>query len=290
MGAILGGRYQTHSVLGRGGMGKVYRATDRENGQIVALKVLSASPDGVDWIGRFQREGEALRRLNHPHIVKMLHQFEEHGRHYLVLECVSGGSLSELPGLPVKRVVEIFLDLADALTRAHQLGIIHRDLKPDNVLLAEDGSVRLTDFGMASLRGAAPLTAKGAVLGTLPYMSPQGFMGDAPSPSYDIWALGVMLFEILGGEKPFKGETLTDLIHSIFGEQAPDLARLRPDLPAALVQLTASMLQKEPEQRIPSMRQVGVELAEILASIVQEDAESFTLREGAVVESVTPDL
>jgi serine/threonine protein kinase len=142
-------------LLGRGGMGDVYRATDTQAGEPVAVKALKSGIIALDpeIVTRFVREGQALRQLNHPNIVGMVAAVEEEGRHYLVMEYVEGGSLQDLLAaqgpLPSTRVVEIALDLADALTRAHRLGIIHRDLKPANVLLAEDGTPRLTDFGIA---------------------------------------------------------------------------------------------------------------------------------------------
>src|SRR5512136_3128310 len=144
-----------HDLLGRGGMGAVYRATDTQTGELVAVKALD--PEVVtrtpDLVQRFVREGEALRQLNHPNIVRMIAAVEEGGRHYLVMEYVPGGSLADLLAtqgkLPARRVMEIGLDLADALTRAHRLGIVHRDIKPANVMLAADGTPRLADFGLA---------------------------------------------------------------------------------------------------------------------------------------------
>ena len=153
-----------NDLLGRGGMGNVYRAIDTHSGEIVAIKVLN--PDAVIrdsvTLERFVREGEALRKLNHPNIVKLIAAVEQGGQHYLVIEYVGSGSLKDALAiqaqLPVERVVEIALDLADALTRAHRLGIIHRDLKPSNILLTEDGTPRLTDFGIAYLAGTPHLT------------------------------------------------------------------------------------------------------------------------------------
>jgi serine/threonine-protein kinase len=157
---IVGGRFEIadpeRDLLGRGGMGDVYRGIDTRTGELVAVKVLRSEvvTGAPDAVARFIREGEALRELNHPNIVKMVAAVEEGGRHYLVMEYVPGGSLRDLlerqEALPVTRTVEIALEVADALTRAHHLGIIHRDLKPSNVLLAEDGTPRVSDFGHAT--------------------------------------------------------------------------------------------------------------------------------------------
>ena len=150
---MIGGRFEIGEPLGQGGMGTVYLAHDRQTGQPVAIKALKSEllAANRDIVERFVREGEALRRLNHPNIVKMLESVEENGQRYLVMEYVGGGSLADLLAdgrqLALDRVLQIALELADALTRAHHLKIIHRDIKPANVLLAEDGTPRLTDFG-----------------------------------------------------------------------------------------------------------------------------------------------
>jgi serine/threonine protein kinase len=165
-------------LLGRGGMGEVYRAIDTQTGETVAVKVLTPEvlARDPDLLERFQREGEALRRLNHPNIVRMVTAVEEDGLHYLVMEYVSGGSLEDMlqkeGRLPIAQVVKVGLEVADALTRAHHLGIIHRDLKPANVLLAQDGTPRLSDFGIAHQAGIPRVTQTGVLVGTVDYLSP----------------------------------------------------------------------------------------------------------------------
>ena len=150
--------------IGRGGMGEVYVATDTQSGETVAVKVLKPEvlEEDPTLLERFEREGQALRRLNHPNIVKMLSNLEENGQHYIIMEYVSGGSLhdamKETGQMPLERALEIVLDLADALTRAHRLKIIHRDIKPPNVLLTEDGTPKLTDFGVARLDDRSRMT------------------------------------------------------------------------------------------------------------------------------------
>lgn len=257
-------------LLGRGGMGDVYRATDTETGQTVAIKALK--PDVVanapDIVARFMREGEALRQLNHPNIVKMVAAIEEAGQHYLVMEYVKGGSLQDLldaeGALPVARVLEISLEVADALTRAHHLDIIHRDLKPANVLLAEDGTPRLTDFGIAHLADSSRLTQAGMLVGTIGYLSPEACQGEPLDRRADIWAFGVMLYEMLTGELPFTGETLIAALNAILTQSVPDLAQRCPNAPDALVDLVYRMLEKDRYQRIPSVRLVGAELEAVL--------------------------
>ena len=257
-------------LLGRGGMGDVFRATDTQTSQTVAVKALN--PDVLvrdpDLLERFLREGEALRRLNHPNIVHVVASCEEGGRHYLVMEYVSGGSLEGLLAqqgrLSPSRAIEIGLDLADALTRAHRLGIIHRDLKPANVLLAPDGTPRLADFGIAHVAFGLQLTQTGMLIGTVDYLSPEACQGEALDERADIWAFGVLLFEMLSGRVPFHGANLTATLTTILTQPVPDLAELVPGLPDGLVDLVYRMLEKDREQRIPSVRLVGAELDALL--------------------------
>lgn len=254
-------------LLGQGGMGQVYRGREVQTGAPVAIKLLKTEVVEPEMIERFNREGEILRRLNHPNIVKLLATAEEAGRHYLVMEYVGGGSLQELleqqGPLPVARVLDFALDLADALTRAHRLEIIHRDLKPANVLLAEDGSPRLTDFGIARALNSPSLTQTGLVLGTINYLSPEGCNGQKLDTRSDIWAFGVLLYELLTGQQPFRGETWVATMMAIMSQPTPDLNQQRPDVPEALARLIYRMLEKDPQHRLPSVRLVGAELEAI---------------------------
>ena len=282
-------------LLGSGGMGNVYRGLDTHSGETVVVKALrpnlvAGSPDLVE---RFVREGEALRRLNHPNIVKMVAAVEEDGQHYLVMEHVEGGSLRELldqeGALPLDRVLEIALDLADALTRAHRLNIIHRDLKPGNVLLSQDGAPRLTDFGVAHLGQAERMTETGMVIGTIDYLSPEALNGEAIDARCDIWSFGVLLYELLAGQRPFAGDTLTALMQAITSRPVPDLAESRPDLPPALRNLISKMIQKDPQQRLASVRLVGAELEAILAGYGQGAFVTATPRLQIAAQPETPD-
>ncbi len=266
-------RNPERDLLGRGSMGDVYRATDTHTGETVAVKALDprvvARDPGI--LERFVREGEALRQLDHPNIVRMVAAVEDGGRHYLVMEYVAGGSLQDLldtarpdRSLPIPRVLELALELADALTRAHHLGIIHRDLKPANVLLAEDGTPRLTDFGIARVSEGPRLTQTGVLMGTPDFLSPEACEGEAIDERGDIWSFGVLLFEMLTGETPFPGDSLTTKLTAILTQPVPDLGERCPEAPEALVDLVYRMLEKDREQRIPSVRLVGAELEAIL--------------------------
>lgn len=281
---LIGDRFELGEMLGRGGMGAVYYGSDTYTGRPVAIKMLA--PDVIDsdpaMVERFAREAEALRDLNHPNIVKVVATVSKEDAdagvrtQYIVMEFVGGGSLHDLlereGQLDLATTLEISLDLADALTRAHRLKIIHRDLKPANVLLAEDGSPRLTDFGIARFGGpnlnqGPRLTQTGMMLGTLDYLSPEACQGEELDARADIWAFGVILHEMLAGRRPFSGDTLAATLTAILTHPVPDIGALRPDLPDSLVDLVYRMLIKEREARIPSVRLVGAELEAILQEI-----------------------
>jgi predicted ATPase len=268
--ALVGGRYEIGERVGQGGMGTVFRAVDRRSRELVAVKLLNpasvlADPGNLE---RFAREGEALRRLDHPNIVKVLDTLEEDERRYLVMEWVGGGSLAEVVAcgevLPIERVLWIALDLCDALTRSHRLRIIHRDIKPANVLIAGDGTPKLTDFGIAYVIGEKSMTLPNVIVGTLDYLSPETLRGEAADVRADVWAFGVLLFEMLTQKRPFARAHFAETLYAIAHDPLPELEMLRPDCPVALVDLVYRMLEKQKEQRIPSVRQVGAELESVL--------------------------
>jgi predicted ATPase len=270
---VLHRRYELGELLGEGGMGSVFRAFDTTTRRQVAIKVLRPSgftASSAD-IERFRREGEALRILDHPNIVKVFDAFQDGDRHYLVMECVDGGSLEGMLDaqvrMPLGRVVELGLDISDALARAHRLGIVHRDVKPANVLIAADGTACLSDFGVAYIAGRERLSGSTNVVGTLDYLSPETVNGEQVDAGADIWALGVMLFEMLSGRAPFKAEHGGATLHAILRAPPPDLEGLRPDCPTELVDLIYRMLEKNRHQRIPTARQVGAALENILSQV-----------------------
>lgn len=267
---LVANRYAIGRLIGQGGMGEVFQGVDTTTQEPVAIKVLN--PEIVTrnplLLDRFKREGEALRKLAHPHIVKMQAAISEKDKHYLVMEYVPGGSLREMldehKRLPLRRALEIALDLADALTRAHRIRIIHRDIKPSNVLLAEDGSPRLTDFGIARMSDRTRVTEAGAVVGTFAYISPESFHGREADERADIWAFGVMLFEMLAGHRPFDGDNPMALMNAVVYQPPPDLRKVREDVSPELVTLILRMLAKDPDLRLHSIRHVGAELETLL--------------------------
>ncbi|KAA3663367.1 MAG: hypothetical protein DWQ04_10880 [Chloroflexi bacterium] len=269
---LIAGRYALGPKIGQGAMGLVYRGQDVRGGDVVAIKMLDPTliADNPDMVSRFQREGEALRLLNHPNIVKMLAADEKDGRFYLIMEYVVGGDirtlLKENSPLPLARILTIALDLADALTRVHRINILHRDLKPSNVFLDEAGQLRLADFGLARIDSLPTLTRAGAVMGTIAYLSPEACMGQEIDERADIWSFGVLLYELLVGKRPFDGPTPAAALYAILNEPVPDMRALRPDIPDELEDLLHRILTKDRDNRIPSIRLVGAALEAMLSN------------------------
>jgi predicted ATPase len=274
---MIANRYRIDSEIGKGGMGTVYKGLDTQTGQVVAIKHLMPQVANRDLIERFKREGEALRELNHPNIVMMLDAIAENGDYYLIIEYLSGGDLNDLiqeTKLPIKQVLQIAIDISDALTRAHRLNIIHRDLKPANILLADDGTPRLTDFGIAHIGTKERVTKTDMIVGTVDYLAPEVLNGESNDPRSDIWAFGVMLYEMLTGVRPFTAPTVGQTINHILNDSAPDLEVLRPDIPVALVDTIYRMLEKDPHARVSSVRYIGAMLEDILSG---RDTDSITI-------------
>ncbi|HDQ71462.1 MAG TPA: serine/threonine protein kinase [Chloroflexi bacterium] len=249
-------------LLNKGGMGNVYWGIDLDTQQKVAIKSLKPTlvAEDAKLVDRLIREGEVLQQLSHPNIVKMIAAVEDQGRHYLVMEYVSGVSLrdrlKENGVFSVERSIEIGIDLADALSHAHRQGIIHRDMKPSNVLLNEAGVPYLTDFGVAYIAGSDRLTQTGMRVGTVNYFSPEACNGEMLDRRADVWGLGIILYEMLTGARPFRGTSVGATAVAIISQPIPDLKRFRPQIPQALVDLIYCMLEKDRDKRIPSMRLV----------------------------------
>lgn len=264
--------YTILEKLGEGGMGVVYKARDTRLERDVALKFLPAAlAASEEELGRFEQEARAISTLNHPTIATIHDVGEFEGRKYIVLEYIPGGTLkSELKRIkaeggefPLSLVLDYAIQIAEGLSHAHRHGIVHRDVKPDNMMLTEEGKIKLTDFGLAKLRGSMQLTRTGTTIGTAAYMSPEQARGEEIDQRTDIWSFGVVLYEMLTRSLPFQGEFEASLMYSIVNEPPPPMAPLRGDLPAELEAVVLKALEKDRTKRYQDMGEVAAELAAI---------------------------
>jgi serine/threonine-protein kinase len=263
--------YEVEAVLGRGGMGVVYRARHLRLNRPVALKMMLAGDcAGPAERARFQREAEAVAGLRHTNIVQVYDAGEHDGRPYLTMEIVPGGSLAEkLAGVPqpAREAATLVATLAEAVWAAHQGGIVHRDLKPANVLLTAEGVPKISDFGLARrLEGGDRLTQSGALLGTPSYMAPEQARGrtQALGPPVDIYALGAILYELLTGRPPFRGETAADTVFQVLSQDPVPPARLNPRVPRDLETICRKCLHKESSRRYASAAALAEDLQRFL--------------------------
>ena len=253
--------YRILEYLGGGGMGVVYKAQDLKLDRPVALKFLppelTRNPEAKQ---RFIHEAKAASALQHPNICT-IHDIDqtEDGQIFIVMDLYEGETLkSRIEHGPagIDEAVEISLQMARGLAKAHEHGIVHRDVKPANVIVTRDGLVKIVDFGLAKLTGLTMLTKVGSTMGTAAYMSPEQARGEEVDQRADVWSLGVVLFEMLTGRLPFRGDHEPAIIYSILNEECEPVTRLRPDVPDALARIIADMLQKDRTSRIGSMTQV----------------------------------
>jgi serine/threonine protein kinase/pimeloyl-ACP methyl ester carboxylesterase len=253
------GDFEVRGLLGRGGLGEVYRAWDPTLQREVAIKAVSrgASPD---LVARLRREARALAALSHPHVVTV-HGLVEQGRScFLVMELVEGETLAERlrrGPLAWEEVQALGVDLADALEAAHTRGIVHRDLKPANLMIASGGRLKVLDFGVAKVRAGAgdaaePITRAGTLLGTVAYMAPEQLRGEPGDERSDLFAVGVVLYEMVAGRRPFGGVSEADVIAAILQQSPEPVARLAPGLARGLDAVVARCLEKDPEARYQS--------------------------------------
>ncbi len=263
--------YEVLGKLGEGGMGVVYKARDVKLNRFVALKFLPARfSANEDMKRRFIREAEAASALDHTHICTIYEIDEtEEGHLFIAMGFYGGDTLKqkiEQGPLSVKEAVAVATQVALGLERAHEAGIVHRDIKPANVIVTDRGVVKILDFGLAKLSGSVDLTKTGSTLGTAAYMSPEQARGEVVDERTDIWALGVMLYEMLAGERPFQGDYAQAIIYALLNVDPVPLASLREDVPQALVQLVEKALAKQADERYARIDELLTDLQALRSS------------------------
>jgi predicted Ser/Thr protein kinase len=263
------GKFEIEKELGRGAMGQVYLATDPILDRKVALKTVTPSLlTSEETLKRFQREARAAARLQHPNIVTIFEVGEVERTHYIAMEFVEGIELSEamspVDRFTIEQKVRMVVDVCRGLDFAHRMGVIHRDVKPANIRLTRDGTVKILDFGIARFRGTDAtdpnLTQAGMVLGTPSYLSPELVQGARVDHHADMWAVGVILYEMLTGRRPFEAPTIASLIHRIVNEPLPALDAPGLHLPEALVAVATRALDKDPSRRFPNLGEMTTAL------------------------------
>jgi hypothetical protein len=296
IGTTLNGRYRIESEIGSGGMSMVYLAFDETLERPVALKILhSEISRDESALERFRREARTVAQISHPHVVMVIDAGEDHGHPYIVLEYVRGETLKDrirrLGPLPVSEAVAYAIEIGRALEAAHERNLVHRDVKPQNVLIDEEGRAKVTDFGIARSLDleAHQLTDAGRVIGTTDYVSPEQALGHEVTGVSDVYSLGVVLFEMLTGDVPFKGETNVMVAMKHVREDLPDVQRRRPEVSAALAGVVERATAKDLAHRYPSAAAMVRDLEEVLTY----EAARTGHTEGqatAVLEQLSPEL
>ena len=253
-GTTLGGRYRLDDRIAGGGMGDVWRGTDEVLGRTVAIKVLlPALLEEPGFAERFRGEARTMATINHPGVVDIYDYGSENGTAFLIMEYVEGDALSRtlsrVSRLTPSRAMALIAQAADALHAAHQKGIVHRDVKPGNLLVRPNGTLVLTDFGIARSAAVAQLTAAGSVLGTASYISPEQASGSQATPLSDVYALGVVAYQCLSGQRPFEGDNPLEIAMRHVRDMPPPLPA---DIPPLVAQLVERAMAKDPAARWPS--------------------------------------
>ena len=268
-GTVLSGRYRLESKLGSGGMSTVYLARDETLERWVAAKVLHREiSDQPDQIERFRREARAVAQVSHPNVVAVIDAGEDGGRPYIVFEYCDGETLKQRidrqGGLPLDEAAAYAIEVGRGLAAAHARRLVHRDVKPQNVLIDSEGRAKVTDFGIARELEQDGLTKTGRVLGTTDYVSPEQAMGQQVDARSDIYSLGIVLFEMLTGEVPFKADNLVGVAMKHVNEKIPDVQKRRRDVSSALAAVVERATEKKPDKRYSDMNAMLADLENAL--------------------------
>ena len=298
------GRYEIRAQLGAGGMGEVYLAQDTGLDRKVALKILPPNlAEDSDRMSRFVREAKSASALNHPNIITIHEIGEIDGLHFIATEYIEGETLKALlesDWLSLKSILDIALQVISALDAAHRAGIVHRDVKPDNIMVREDGIVKVLDFGLLKLttkdrsevdsEGVTKMqvrTSAGVIMGTTSYMSPEQARGQEMDARTDIWSFGCVLYEMLTNQQAFHGETMTDVLANIIHQEPDSILAYRRDTPAELERIVARTLRKNRDERYQSAKELFNDLQQLQTRLLVE-AEIIRSGEGERVAQIQP--
>ena len=296
VGDLIADRYELEELVDHGGMSSVYRGHDRLLERKVALKVLHPHfLDDPEYVERFRREARAVAQLSHPNIVTVIDRGSADGHQFIVFEYVEGENLKQLlersGPLPADRAVELGIEIADALAFAHSHDLVHRDVKPQNILVDANGNAKVTDFGIArSLDVERGVTQTGTVLGTSNYLSPEQAEGRQVTPASDIYSLGVVLYELVTGDVPFRGDNLVVVAMKHVTEHPPSLLDQRPEVTPRLARAVERALEKNPADRFASMDAFANELRRCREELGAFDADRTIVRGMPAIAAPAPSV
>jgi serine/threonine protein kinase/tetratricopeptide (TPR) repeat protein len=282
-GTILAGKYRIVEELGRGGMGVVYKAEDTKLKRTVALKFLPPELTHIPEVHeRFTREAQAAAALDHPNICTVYEFDQAEDMNFISMAYIEGQSLRkkiESGPLELEEALKIAAQVAEGLQEAHKKGVVHRDIKSANIMVTERGQAKIMDFGLARMSGTTLLTQEGTAMGTIAYMSPEQARGEAVDHRTDIWSLGVVMYEMLTGKMPFKGEHEQAVVYSILKEKPDPITNIKSDIPAPIEQVVSKALEKNLDDRYQGVEELLDDLRSISAGIVPEEIKTRLRKE-----------
>ena len=268
-GQLIDDRYKIIKSIGEGGMANVYLAYDTILEREVAVKILRGDlAEDEKFVRRFQREANSASSLKHPNIVEVYDVGEDDGKYFIVMEYINGKTLKSLikkrGALTLEEVIDIMLQLTSAVSCAHDSYIIHRDIKPQNVMILEDGRVKITDFGIAMALNNNELTQTNSVMGSVHYLPPEQANGSGSTTKSDIYSLGILMFELLTGKLPFKGENAVEIAIKQMREPIPSVCKIYPDIPQSVEYVILRATAKNPKNRYKTVTEMHEDLKTVL--------------------------